>query len=80
MEQLTLSDGTVVRGHCIVDGNTLFMYLDGMTVIEGISLIDGKTERIEEENHGNRHIYEGYTQIYAVSHEYGNCNLVMKKG
>lgn len=80
MEQLTLNDGTVVNGHCIEDGNTLFMYLDDMTVVDGIALIDGNTEKIEEENHGNHHTYIGFTEIYAVSHEYGNCNVVLKKG
>ena len=80
MEQLTLNDGTSVPGHCIEDGDTLFMYLDGKTVVEGINLISGKTARIEEENHGNHHTYLGYTEITAVSNEYGNCNIVLKKG
>lgn len=80
METITLNDGTVVTGHCIEDGNTLFMYLDGKTVIEGILLISGKTDTIQAENHGAHHTYVGYTEIYAASHEYGNCNLVLKRG
>lgn len=80
-ELITLNDGTEVAGHCIEDleTGTLFMYLDGKSVAEGIALIDGNIERIEEENHGAHHTYEGYTEIYAVSHEYGNCNIVLKK-
>ena len=79
METITLNDGTVVTGHCIADKDTLFMYLDGKTVMEGITLIAGKTDPIEEENHGVHHTYEGFTEIYAVSHEYGNCNVVLKR-
>lgn len=79
METITLNDGTVVNGHCIQDGDTLFMYLDGKTIAEGIALIDGNTERIEEINHGNTHTYEGFTELYAVSHEYGNCNIILKR-
>ena len=80
METITLNDGTVVAGHCIEDGNTLYVYLDGKSVIEGIALISGKTNPIEEENHGFHHTYEGYTEIYAASHEFGNCNVVLKRG
>jgi len=82
METLTLNDGTVVNGHCFEDDTNLFVYLDNMTVIQGVMLFSdqNRTERIVAMNHGNEHIYEGYTDIYAASHEFGNCNLVMRKG
>ena len=80
METITLNDGTVVTGHCIETNGTLYVYLDGKTVVEGILLISGNAERIDEENHGVHHVYIGYTEIYAASHEYGNCNIVLKKG
>lgn len=81
MEVITLYDGTVVKGHCIETDTELFVYLDGLTVAEGVALFSSpeKTERITEMNHGNEHVYIGYTDIYAASHEYGNCNLVMRK-
>lgn len=84
MEQLTLNDGTVVDGHILdsSDGSKIFVYLDGMTILQGVTLFSepGKTSRIVAMNHGVEHIYTGYTDIYAVSHEYGNCNLVMQRG
>ena len=81
METLTLNDGTELTGHCIEDDRNLFVYLDGMTVVQGVMLFSDpeKTERIVAMNHGEEHVYEGYTDIYAASHEYGNCNLVMRK-
>ena len=81
METLTLNDGTVVNGHCILDDRSLFVYLDGMTVVEGVTLFadSGKTYMITALNHGTETVYEGYTEIYSASHEFGNCNLVMRR-
>ena len=83
METVTLNDGTVLTGHCIDGGRgVLFVYLDGMGMLEGLTLFSDpeKTARIVENNHGHEHIYEGYTQVDAVSREFGNCNLVMSRG
>lgn len=82
METLTLNDGTVVNGHCLCDANNLFVYLDGMSVAEGVALFSDpeKTIKIVEQNHGNTHEYEGYTEVFSADHEYGNCNLVMTRG
>lgn len=84
METLTLNDGTEVNGHIIENGDelTIFVYLDGKTIIEGVTLFSDpeKTKRITALNHGEEQIYEGYTELWSASHEYGNCNLVMKKG
>ena len=83
METLTLNDGTVVNGHILDggDGQTIFVYLDGMSIYEGVTLFHDplKTSKITELRYGVEHIYEGYTELYAVNHEYGNCNIVMKK-
>jgi len=38
-----------------------------------------KTKKIVAMNHGSKHTYKGYTEIYSASHEFGNCNLVMRK-
>ena len=84
METLTLNEGTNVNGHILEggDGQTIFIYLDGMSVVEGVMLFSDaeKTGRIIEHNHGEERIYEGYTELWSASHEFGNCNLVMKKG
>ena len=82
METITLNDGTILDGHCIRTDDALFVYLDGMNMIEGIMLFSDpeKTAVIVEQNHGNTHTYEGYTKLAAASSENGNCNLVMRRG
>lgn len=82
MEILILNDGTKVTGHILedADGMMIFVYLDGKTVVEGVLLMTPeRASRILAKNHGEEHVYEGYTEIWSVSHEYGNCNLVMRK-
>lgn len=81
METLTLNDGTVVNGHCLLDDRDLFVYLDGMTVVEGVTLFADpeRASVITETNRGFETVYEGYTEIYAANHEFGNCNLIMRK-
>jgi len=81
MEILILNDGTEITGHCFEDGKNLFVYLDGLTVIQGVTLFSDpeKTKKIVAMNHGSKHTYKGYTEIYSASHEFGNCNLVMRK-
>ena len=83
METLTLNDGTAVNGHIHEsgDGRTIFVYLDGKTVIEGVLLFSDpeKSRRVTAVNHGTETVYEGFTELFAASHEYGNCNLVMRR-
>jgi len=81
METLILNDGTEISGHCFADDQNLFVYLDNMTVVQGVMLFADpeKAEKITALDHGHTDVYEGYTEIYNASHEYGNCNLVMRK-
>lgn len=81
METVTLNDGTVVNGHCIETDTALFVYLDGMSMVDGVNLFSDpeKTGILAEMNHGVQNIYTNYTVLYAASTEYGNCNLVMKR-
>ena len=83
METLILNDGTELTGHILEssDGMSIFVYIDKMSVVNGVMLFSDpeKTEVITAMNHGEEHVYRGYTQVYAASHEYGNCNLVMRK-
>lgn len=82
-EYLTFADGTVVTGHILEDGIGLriYVYLDGMSLADGFALMNDtmKTNRIVAMNHGVESVYEDYTEIAAISTEFGNCNLVMKK-
>ena len=82
METLTLNDGTVLSGHCIQSDLNLFVYLYGMSMADGFALFSdpNKTIRIVENNRGNEHVYEGYTELRAINSEYGNCNMTMRKG
>lgn len=83
MEILILNDGTEVNGHILDggDGTMIFVYLDGKTVFEGVTLMTPeRAGRITALYHGDERIYEGFTEIWSVSHEFGNCNLVMKRG
>ena len=83
METLALNDGTVVNGHILDngDGQTIFVYLDGMTIAQGVALFSdtNKTEMITATNRKTITVYTGYTELWSASHEFGNCNLVMKK-
>lgn len=80
METITLNDGTVVDGHCHADDRNLYLYLDGKTVIEGVMLCTPeRMTRITANNRGNEHVYEGYTEIWSANHEFGNCNLILRR-
>lgn len=83
METIRLNDETEVNGHILEsgDGRFIFVYLYGMSLADGFVLFSDpdRTVHIEAMNHGNQHVYEGYTEITSISTEFGNCNLTMKK-
>ena len=83
MEILIMNDGTEVNGHILPngDGITIFVYLNDKTVIEGVLLFSDrqKSKKVTAMYHGSEKVYEGYTEVYSASHEFGNCNLVMRK-
>lgn len=81
-ETITLNDGTVLEGHCIRVDLNLFVYLTGgISMAEAFALftVPDKLIRITENNHGNEHIYDGFTALTAINTEYGNCNLTLRK-
>jgi len=83
METITLNNGTTVNGHILEngDGQMIYVYLNGMTVAEGVLLFSDSenTAVLTAVNHGEEHVYEGFTEIWSASHEFGNCNLVMRR-
>ena len=83
METLTLNDGTVVNGHILDngDGQLIFVYLDRMSLLNGVKLFSDKekTSSITANNHGHETVYNGYTVLWSANAEFGNCNLVMRK-
>lgn len=83
MQTITLVDGTTVNGHILEngDGQMIFVYLDGMSVVEGVVLFSdrGRTEEIRANSYGHEYVYRGFTELWSANHEFGNCNLIMKK-
>jgi len=82
-EMLTFADGTTAEGHILPDGMgiRIYVYLTGMSLADGYALMNDpdKTESITAYNHGTTTVYEGFTEVIAISTEFGNCNLVMRK-
>lgn len=83
METLTLTDGTVLNGHILEngDGMIIFVYCDGMSLIDGFQIFSNpqRISTIIAMNHGNEHVYEGYTELTSINTDFGNCNLTLKK-
>lgn len=81
METLTLNDGTVVNGHCLLSSGKLYVYLDEMEMMTGIMMFsdENRIRKITENNRGSEHIYEGYIHLVGASSEFGNCNLVLAR-
>lgn len=82
-EYLILNNGVTVRdAHCFDDGVNLFVYITGeANLMETLQLFSDPeaTAMILASRFGEKAVYTGYTQLYGMSREYGNINLVMKK-
>lgn len=83
METLTLVDGTELAGSILEngDGKTIFVYLTGLSLTEGYAIFSNpeNVETIIAVNHGEEHVYEGYTKITAINTEFGNCNITLRR-
>jgi len=84
METITLANGRVFEGaHAIKSENNLFVYItEGeYTLTEIVTLFENpeNVRTISADRYGEKTTYEGYTELYAVSKEYDNINLVLKK-
>ena len=84
METITLNNGTVIENaHCIEMDDRLFVYIEqDQTMTWAVTLFDHpeNTREITENRYGAEKTYKGYTMLYSVSREYGNVNLVLRKG
>lgn len=82
MPQTVTIAGNEYSGHCILTDTRLFVYLDKMSIADGFAIISAPhaLDTIIEKSYGRETTYTGYTELAAISAEYGNCNLVLKKG
>ena len=77
------NDVLIQNTHCLQDDYALYVYITGdADLMETLQLfsVPENTEVIEATRFGEKATYEGYTELYSMSREYGNINLVMKKG
>ena len=83
METITLNNGTVLDGHIMPNGDDriIFVYLTGISLADGFAAFSNPANisTITEINHGNEHIYRGYTELKAIDSEFGNCNITLRK-
>lgn len=82
-EYLILNNGTKVPdAHCLEDGINLFVYITGKAELTSILQLFSNPENtqvIKASRFGEKATYTGYTELYSMSREYGNINLVLKK-
>ena len=83
METILLSNGTLIENaHCLPSDERLYVYIQGMDIRTGFELFiePENTRTIVSNRFGVDHVYEGYTDMYAISMENNQCNVVLKKG
>ena len=83
-EYLILNNGVTVRdAHCFDDGVNLFVYITGEADLMDMLMlfsVPENTQVIKASRYGEESTHIGYTELYSMSREYGNINLIMKKG
>ena len=82
MPQTVTIAGNEYPRHCILTDTRLFVYLDSMSLMDGYAVVSPPhaLDSITEKSYVRETTYTGYTEISAISGEYGNCNIVLKKG
>ena len=83
-EYLVMNNGVTVQdAHCLQDDVALFVYVTGEAdLMETLQLFSDPeaTAVIRASRFGEEAVYTGYTQLYSMSREFGNINLVLRKG
>lgn len=81
MPQTVTIDGTTYAGHCIVSEGFLFVYLDGMSILDGFGIFSdpSKLAVIHESSYGHERDYEGFIKLIAINSEFGNCNVTLER-
>ena len=82
-ETITLNDATRIdNAHCIESDGRLFVYIENTNGIKkyfDLFCDPDKTRRIVANRYGVETVYINYVDLYSISKEYGNVNLVLKK-
>lgn len=83
-ETILLNNGALINNaHCIESDGRLFVYINNSEDISGffnLFIEPENTEIIKADRYGEKAEYTGYTDLYSISKEYGNINLVLRKG
>ena len=84
MEIVRLNDGTELEGRIVEngDGMCIYVYIQNITMMQGFMMFYdvNKTSTITFVSYETEHVYEGYTELYSINNEFGNCNIIMRKG
>lgn len=81
MQTVTLNNGRVIENaHIVQMEERLFVYCDGLDIKTGFDAFYQNTDTLVANSYGETHVYNGYSVLYSVSAEYGNCNISLKKG
>lgn len=82
-ETILLNNGMLIENvQCLESSGQLFLFLVGRTEFQTwLDLFDNpdNTEIIVATRYGEDTTYTGYTNLFSMSKEYGNINLVLRK-
>ena len=84
METVLLNNGTVIENaHCLEVNNRLFVYISSSNDMKrwfDLFVEPENTQTIEADYYGDKKTYSGYSNLFSISKENGNINIVMAKG
>ena len=82
-EKLILNDGTEIENaHCFESDGRLFVYITGTSDMQRYFnlLIDpDNTAKIKAVQYGVETVHSGYVDLYSISKESGNINVVLRR-
>lgn len=82
-ETIRLVNGTLIENaHCLEANGVLFVYImgsDDLLQYFNLFIDPENTAVIHEDRYGEKTDYNGYTNLYSISKEYGNVNLALRK-
>ena len=81
-QKLTFKDGTVFNGRASESAYGIYLYIEGQTVNEVVSILSDseKTSRIEYECNSAVIVYEGYTEIFSIGKTGEAVSAILQKG